>query len=83
MALLGLKQGSLLVMSNTFQKFLLLKMSRTINHLYFLSIYLTVMFFGWVILAILVPTKVFLILIYFMPIFPQNTFFSYVFSKDT
>ena len=32
-------------------------------------------FFCWVMLVILMPAKVFLFLLYFLPIFPQNTFY--------
>ena len=32
-------------------------------------------FFSWIMLVILMPAKVFLFLLYFLPIFPQNTFY--------
>ena len=65
MDLLASKQGFLLVMSENES-----------NNLYFPSIYLLMKFFCWVILVILMPAKVFLALLYFLPDFPQNTFSS-------
>ena len=58
-------------------------MRRTINHLYFLSIYLTMKFFCLVILAILMPAKVFFALLYFLLVFRQNDFSYYIISRWT
>ena len=58
-------------------------MRRIINHLYFLSIDLTMKFFCLVILAILMPAKVFFALLYFLLVFPKNDFSCYIISRWT
>ena len=56
-------------------------MSRIINHLYFLSIYLMMKFFCWIILVILMPDKVFFGFAIFSANFSSKFFFFLYFTN--
>ena len=76
--LVVLTQGFPLMRSNIFKKFLLLTVSRMINHFCFLNIYSMENSFCPAALVVLKFAKVLLVQLYFLTISPQNTVFSSV-----